>query len=217
MLNPTTNVISGDFSENGATPSFKPIADLVLNEGLSNDIAVQANRTLVLHAPNWRFKPGTGSIATTEQTDISGISMEVTSEQIRITFSSTGTSFLDSLTISGLEVMAERYDPEIGRIRRQQTKSDTAQIAGFPVHTHVSYLSQTPPIIYAPLAIVGMTNECPILEFSVLPNINYSVQCSTDLQAWVNISTVSSPSNAVLRVIDTNSTTMNYRYYRLGQ
>src|SRR5687768_1758753 len=69
VLNPTTNVIAGDFSEAGATPMFQPIADIIISEGVSSDIAVQANRVLILNAPNWRFKPGTGSVKVANRAD----------------------------------------------------------------------------------------------------------------------------------------------------
>src|SRR5215204_2438769 len=85
VLSPATNVIAGDFGEGGAAPSYQPIADIVIAEGVPNDIAVQSNTVFILDAPNWRFKAGVGSVSVERRSDISAISLEVLEKQLRVT------------------------------------------------------------------------------------------------------------------------------------
>ena len=217
-MNPATNVIAGDFGEGGAAPSLQPIADIVISEGLRNDFAVQSDRYFVLDAPNWRFKPGVGSVSVRSPKDISAISLEVLEKQLLVTFTCTGTSRLDKITISGLQVRPIKYVDEVGRIRRAGDNKDTAEAAGLDGNSAVAYLLQTPPIaVQAPLQIVSITNEVPVLQFGVYANVNYTLQSSPDFVTWSPVCSVVRPTNSIIQYGDTSCVGSNCLFYRLSR
>jgi hypothetical protein len=218
VLNPATNVIAGDFGEGGAAPSFQPIADIVISEGVPNDIAVQSNTVFFLNAPNWRFKAGVGSVSVGTQSDVSAISVEVLERRLRVTVTCTSTSRLDSITISGLEVQCIEYLNEVGRVRRAEENKDTAEIAGLDGNSATAYLVQTAPMaLYAPLQIVSVTNEVPVLQFGVVANVNYTLQSSPDFVKWSPVCSVLRPTNSIIQYGDTSCVGSNCLFYRLSR
>jgi hypothetical protein len=217
VLSPATNVVAGDFGESGATPSYQPIADIVISEGVPNDIAIQSNAVFFLNAPNWRFKAGVGSVSVGSETDISAISLEVLERRLRVTVTCTSTSFLDSITFSGLQVQCIEYVDEVGRVRRAEENKDTAEIAGLEGNSAVAYLVQTAPMaLYAPLQIVSVTNEVPVLQFGVAANVNYTLQSSPDFVTWSPVYSVLSATNSIIQYGDTSCVGSNYLFYRLS-
>jgi hypothetical protein len=217
VLNPATNVISGDFGEGGLAPSFQTIEDIIVFEGASNDISVQSNRVFVLDAPNWRFNAGVGSVVADIPTDISSISVEVTEKQLRVTLTCTGTSNFDRITISGVQVRPIKYTNAVGRIRRAQDNNDTAEIGGLDVNTIAAYLLQSAPMaLYAPLQIVSITNEVPVLQFGVVANVNYTLQSSPDFVTWSPVCSVLRTTNSIIQYGDTSCVGSNSLFYRLS-
>jgi hypothetical protein len=217
VLNPATNVIAGDFGEDGAAPSFQTIEDITIFEGASNDIPVQSNRVFILDAPNWRFNAGVGSLMVDAPTDLSSISLEVLEKQLRVTLTCTGTSNLDRITISGVQVRSVKYVNAVGRVRRAQDSKDTAEIGGLDVNSNVAYLLQTAPMaVQAPLQIISITNEVPVLQFGVVANVNYTLHSSPDFVTWSPVSSVLRPTNSIIQYADTSCVGSNCLFYRLS-
>src|SRR5260370_10747752 len=118
-------------STNGA--AFTALGDIVLTEGAAADFALGANQTLVLTLPNdWRFNPGVGSASFTGSRDITAASLAVTASNLTVTFSVGGTSKLDTLTISGVQIQPlDGYlDPNAGYILNLSANPGTAAISG---------------------------------------------------------------------------------------
>jgi hypothetical protein len=217
VLSPTTNVIAGDFGAGGAAPSYQPIADIVISEGIPNDIAVQSNTVFFLDAPNWRFKAGVGNVGIGRRSDISAISLEVLEKHLRVTLTCTGTSRLDSITISGLQVQCIEYVNELGRVRRAEENKDTAEIAGLNGNSAAAYLVQTAPMaVQAPLQMVYVTNEVPVLQFGVVANVNYTLQSSPDFVTWSPVCSVVRTTNSIIQYGDTSCVGSNCLFYRLS-
>src|SRR3989442_1451921 len=53
--------LSADSAQNGATPTFTALGDLIIQEQANGDFPLQTNKTLILSAPSgWRFNAGAG-------------------------------------------------------------------------------------------------------------------------------------------------------------
>src|SRR6266568_4688972 len=101
------NGISADTalnSTNGA--AFTALGNIVIAEGLSSDFAKGTNKTLILTLPDgWRFSTAAGaSVGFPTSRDITSASVAVTTSNVTVTLTVSGTTKLDTLTISGLEV-----------------------------------------------------------------------------------------------------------------
>ena len=100
--------LSADKAQNGATPGFTTLGNIVLDESAKGDFAPGTGLTLILTAPTgWRFKAGAGS-ASSPGNDIpnSNVSVSVTDSNIIVTFDVTGIGGRDTLTISGVQMQA---------------------------------------------------------------------------------------------------------------
>lgn len=103
--------ISGALAQNGVTPGWTTLGDIVIDENSNGDLHMvwYQSRTLILTAPsNWNFHSGFGSLST-NSADISSSSITVTSTTITVSltgdfFNSTNED--DQLTISGIQVQA---------------------------------------------------------------------------------------------------------------
>src|SRR6266436_678533 len=92
-------------STNGA--AFILLGNIVLTEAATTDFAVGNNKTLILTLPSgWQFKSGVGSVSFTTSKDITAASISVGTYDLTVTFSVSGTTKFDVLTISGLQVQA---------------------------------------------------------------------------------------------------------------
>ena len=92
-------------STNGA--AFTNLGNIVIAEGVNTDFANGANVSLILTLPpGWQFKPGVGTVSFTSGRNLSAASIAVTTDQVTVTFTVSGTPALDTLTISGLQVQA---------------------------------------------------------------------------------------------------------------
>src|SRR6266446_1533428 len=101
------NGISADTalnSTNGA--AFTALGNIVIAEGLTTDFATGTNKTLILTLPNgWRFNTAAGaSVGFPTSRDITSASVAVTTSNVTVTLTVSGTTKLDTLTISGLQV-----------------------------------------------------------------------------------------------------------------
>ena len=126
--------LSADTAQNGATPGFTTLGNIVLDESANGDFTPGTGVTLILTAPTgWRFKPGAGS-ATSTGKDIpsSNVSLSVSDSNIIVTFNVTGTGGKDTLTISGIQIQATDGGalPASGSIFRSSLNPGTATIAG---------------------------------------------------------------------------------------
>lgn len=220
VLTVHTNVISGDHAANGPLPSFRPIRDIVITEALVDDIAVQSNRMLILDAPGWRFSRAAAvTVTATPGGDVSSISVQVLSSEVRISLTVTGAAHLDTITISGLKVRAETYESGTGRIRRPQiSKDDNAVLRTIGKNsTELAWMVQTAPAwrVMAPLRIVEVTNETALLRFGVEANVPYTLEASEDLVTWTPIANPFSDTNAILLHPDPAQGAVPHRFYRL--
>src|SRR5882672_7054032 len=102
------NDVSADLcanSTNGA--AFTALGNIVLAEGATTDFAVGNNKTFILTLPSgWQFKSGAGSVSFTTSRDITAASLSIGTDTVTVTLSVSGTTKLDALTISGLQVQA---------------------------------------------------------------------------------------------------------------
>src|SRR6266436_3649801 len=90
-------------STNGA--AFTALGNIVLTEAVTTDFAVGNNKTFILTLPSgWQFKSGTGSVSFATSRDITAASISVGTYDLTVTFSVSGTTKFDALTISGLQV-----------------------------------------------------------------------------------------------------------------
>src|SRR5262245_30270033 len=90
-------------STNGA--AFTALGNIVITEGVSTDLEVGSNQTLILTVPDgWQFNPGTGTVTFTGSRDITSASLSVTATALTVTFSVSGTGKMDVLTIGGVQV-----------------------------------------------------------------------------------------------------------------
>jgi len=100
---PALNISTASF------PSvYYALGNIVITEVANGDFAAGTNVTLIIQAPaNFQFQPATGAVSFATGANISAATMtSVTSTQITITYSSSGTNKKDVLTISGLMVRA---------------------------------------------------------------------------------------------------------------
>src|SRR6266581_3052907 len=92
-------------STNGA--AFTALGNIVLTEAVTTDFAVGNNKTFILTLPSgWQFNSGVGSVSFTGSRDITAASISVGTYDLTVTFSVSGTTKFDALTISGLQVQA---------------------------------------------------------------------------------------------------------------
>src|SRR6266436_6331232 len=92
-------------STNGA--GFTTLGNIVLAEAATTDFGAGNNKTFTLTLPiGWQFNPGVGSVSFSGSRDITAASISVGTDSLTVTFSVSGTSKFDTLTISGLKVQA---------------------------------------------------------------------------------------------------------------
>src|SRR6266567_715975 len=90
-------------STNGA--AFTALGSIVLTEAATTDFAVGNNKTFTLTLPSgWQFNSGVGSVSFSGSRDITAASISVGTSTLTVTFSVSGTTKSDTLTISGLQV-----------------------------------------------------------------------------------------------------------------
>src|SRR5437016_14038708 len=100
------NDISADKSLNSTNgAAFTALGNIVLTEGATTDFGAGNNKTFILTLPSgWQFKSGVGSVSFTTSRDITAASISVGTYDLTVTFSASGTTKFDALTISGLQV-----------------------------------------------------------------------------------------------------------------
>src|SRR6266446_6295827 len=119
-------------STNGA--GFTALGNIVLAEAATTDFGAGNNKTFILTLPyGWQFKSGVGSVSFSGSRDITAASISVGSSTLTVTLSVSGTSKFDTLTISGLQVLA--LDGSLdwmntGYILNLSLNAGTAVIAG---------------------------------------------------------------------------------------
>src|SRR6266705_600049 len=91
-------------STNGA--GYVALGNIVLTEAATSDFAPGNSQTLILTAPDgWRLNPAAGASASfLSSRDITAASVAVTTSNLSVTFSVSGTTKFDQLTISGLQI-----------------------------------------------------------------------------------------------------------------
>jgi len=107
--------ISADKAQNAISPAFTTIGNIIIVEGANNDFggANLSSVTLILTAPSgWTFNPGVGSATAANGNDLTINGISVTTTNITITYSTDGSANkIDSLTISGIQVLAVNGQP----------------------------------------------------------------------------------------------------------
>src|ERR1043166_4276517 len=127
--------ISADVAQNGVTPAFTTLGNIVIAKTGSGkgDFGAGTNVTLILTAPSgWSFNAGVGSVTFTSLANISNASIAVTSSNLTVTMTVVGTNKLDTLTISNVQVRATDGGnvPASGIIPRTSANPGTATITG---------------------------------------------------------------------------------------
>ncbi|MBA4148309.1 MAG: hypothetical protein H0X66_09350 [Verrucomicrobia bacterium] len=134
-----TNV-PADRAQNAASPAFTTLGDIIIQEGANNDFSNSG--TIIFSAPaGWQFKPGVGSASRQNGRDLGAPTISVDETTITITFTLSGTTKTDRLTISGIQVQAGDGAtlPSNGTIFRT---GGTATVAGITASTSFGSLSQ---------------------------------------------------------------------------
>lgn len=126
--------ISADNAANATSPAYTPLGDIVIAETAGTDFAAsQTNETLILTVPTgWSFKASTGTVSSPSG-EITATAIAVTTSAITVTLSTNaGTTNLDTLTISGIQVRADDGGnvSGSGNIQRTSGNPGTATIAG---------------------------------------------------------------------------------------
>ena len=99
--------ISADKAANSSGHAWTTLGTIKIAETLANDFAPnQSGVTFVLTAPsNWVFNTSAGSVGYSSNGSFSSVSItSITSNAVTVTFSTTNTSAIDYITISGLQV-----------------------------------------------------------------------------------------------------------------
>lgn len=128
------NTISADKARNAQAPMFSALDAIIIKEAKATDFAPGMGKftTLCLTAPaGWMFNPNVGS-ATKKTGDLRSLRMQVTANTIALTFISSGISYLDMISISGIEVQATDGAAIncAANIYRSLANPGTAKIAG---------------------------------------------------------------------------------------
>ena len=148
-VTPGTTSASADTAANATSPAFTTLPNIVLTEGANNDFATpQSGVTLKLDAPSgWQFNAGIGSVSAVNGKDVTATgpnqpTINVTASQITVTFSVSGSTKADVLTISGIQVQPTNGGTTTnGDILRNA--GSTSNIAGVTGATNFGTLSVT--------------------------------------------------------------------------
>src|SRR5439155_1273838 len=127
-----------DNAANGATPAFTTLGNIVFTEQANNDFPAQTSTTLILTAPaGWQFNPGAGSASSSKisgggNNEVNINSLSVTSSNVTVNLTITGTGQINSLTLSGIQVQATEGGnvPGSGNIFRSAGNPGTATVTG---------------------------------------------------------------------------------------
>ena len=101
--------ISADKASNSATPAFTALDNIIIKEQAAADFGVTGkySRTCIISAPQgWVFKAGKGSLSYKLNKDIRLAKLTVEYNTIQIEMTVSGTSSLDHISISGIQVQA---------------------------------------------------------------------------------------------------------------
>ncbi len=125
VVTPTTN---GNCLPVAPSP-HATVSNIILTEGLANDMAIQAGATFILTAPaGFEFNAGSGNVTFTAGRDISTASLSVTTTTITVTYTTTGNTNFDVLRIRNVGVRA--LAPNIAGQIYRTVAGGTANIAG---------------------------------------------------------------------------------------
>jgi hypothetical protein len=133
------DAISADLSSGSSGEGFTTLGDFVLKANVLDDFEDGVGKTIILKAPeNWEFNPGQGTIASIG--GITGTSVNVSADEIIITFSAASVAIGDHITVSGIQVKAQVKTPlSSSAILRS---GGTAVIEGFEVNSSSGDLKQ---------------------------------------------------------------------------
>src|SRR6266571_304611 len=101
------NGISADTSFNSTNGAgFTALGNILITEGANADFAKGTNKTLILTLPDgWRFDTAAGaSVSFQTRGDITAASVALTTNNVTVTLTVSGTTKSDTLAISGLQV-----------------------------------------------------------------------------------------------------------------
>jgi hypothetical protein len=182
-------------STNGA--AFTALGDIVISEGLGSDFHSGNGLTFRLTLPDgWQFNPTGATVSVLNSRDISSASIAVTVSNLTVTFSVSGTTKLDQLTIHGLQVQAldGTSDPNAGYILNLSSDPGTAVINGVAPDLGTFGLLNTIPGTPKALGLttqpspnatagVNFTPQPVVMTFDQLGN-----QCYLDETTFVNAS-----------------------------
>lgn len=225
------------YALNGSTPKYTTLGDVVIEENSNCNISSnQSNVTLILTAPdNWQFKAGAGSATYRSGGDITGISINVTSKTITVTFNTDSWCNRDDrITINGIQVIAiDGWKCS----ERDIYGSGTAKISGITFCGLLKTSGITCCTIFGKLSLkcddplpVELTsfnalikNHSVYLNWETATeksNYGFEVERSTNKINWIQITFINGCGNSnspkKYSYIDDKISSGNY-YYRLKQ
>ena len=127
--------ISADKAANAISPAYTQLGNIGIGESTTGDLADTGGTatTLILSAPaGWAFQAGAGSVSFSNNRNIKSASIAVTASTITVGIIVSGTTKLDTLSISGIRVRSANGSllPNAGNILRTSINPGTARIAG---------------------------------------------------------------------------------------
>lgn len=86
---------------------FTTMSNIIWDEGLAGDFAIQSGTTIILTAPaGFQFNPGVGNVVFTTGRDISSATISVTATTLTVTLTVSGNTQIDRLRIRNVQVRA---------------------------------------------------------------------------------------------------------------
>ncbi len=144
----TTLNISADKAANATSPEFTSLNDIIVMESKANEFANTAgqSKTFILTAPaGWIFNTASGTVAMNSLHDFRSVSMKVNDKTIIVSFIVKGTTSIDIMTISGIEIKATdgAMVPCLGQIYVSATNPGTAKLPGLKMTKNTDGQSAT--------------------------------------------------------------------------
>lgn len=168
--------------------TYATLGTITISEGVNTDMAVQANKTLVLTIPaGFQFNPGSGTVSFTNGRNISLASIAVSATNITVTFTVTGTNKLDNLFISNVGVIGTipNSTGQILRLMAGGTATIAGDVSGGGIN-HGSLSSSAGPTIFT-TSTSGNWSSPTTWTGGIVPGCNANIVISHSVTSDVSV------------------------------
>lgn len=167
---------------------FTTMSNIIWDEGLSGDFAVQAGTTIILTAPaGFEFNPGIGNVVFTSGRDITSATLVVTSTTLTVTLTVSGNTQIDRFRIRNVQVRSLATNISGNILRTGGTAVITGDASGGGVNhgslsatgsggvfTSVAAGSWSDPTIWNTGLVPGCTDQV-IINHAVTADVTVSI------------------------------------------